>query len=373
MGDLKDLIMFTGVGQCGGNIAKLFFDAGYGGYFVNTSQDDLISLNVMKDMTFHAGKGCAKVIAKALEYANAYKERIISVRYERFAQYIYNMYCLGGGGGTGCGMTPELIREEKRQNPNAVIGAIVALPASTDSKTAKQNAMHLIEQLSELLDEGLIANLYVLDNNKGSIFEVNEHIFQRLTQLFQITNSNVKGIVDTSEIENVLRIIGCVNIADLKPQGNTFVLSPDGFIPKSTRGCERIVYSVSDDNMFCQEHIEEVFGKPDDFFKGYSGTSNSTVFAFGMQLPKEHLIALQQEVVEEQRSAKPKAKFGFKFSSGLADVNTQPTQPQPVQQVQPQPQATQSTVAPQQATANPVPQPVAQSTQQNITPANKQY
>lgn len=65
---LKDKVVFVGVGQAGGNIAKEFDSLGYKTFFINTSVEDLKVINVPDEQKYHIPytSGCAKDRDKAI-------------------------------------------------------------------------------------------------------------------------------------------------------------------------------------------------------------------------------------------------------------------------------------------------------------------
>ena len=61
MNDITKDFAFIGVGQAGGNIAELFELAGYKALYINTSQEDLATLeNAKQKHHIVGGEGAAK-------------------------------------------------------------------------------------------------------------------------------------------------------------------------------------------------------------------------------------------------------------------------------------------------------------------------
>lgn len=324
---MRDRNMFIGTGQCGGNIAREFDKLGYQAYYINSNLADLRTLGVSSDKTFHipSAEGCNKDVQKAKEYAKLYYDQIIEILNTKYSQFKNKFFCFSLGGGTGGGISPVLIQAIATANPDANVGAIVALPDESDSVKAKENALRCLQSLSSLLDIGTLKNVYLLDNSAGDILEINADIAERLTRLFNVTKPNIRGIVDTSEIENLLSISGCVNIFDIIEGESNLTLSQDKFLTKSGEGCQKILYSLKDDAHLIQSELEEITGKPIDYFKGYCEDSeNSIAFSFGMQMPKAKLATFERNYKEELESSRTEGKFGLNFDLGS---------PQPIEEV----------------------------------------
>lgn len=323
---MRDKVMFLGVGQCGGNIAKQFYDANYNCFFVNSNLGDLLTLGVPTRNTFHipSADGCNKDVSKAKEYGKLYYTQIIQTINTQFSLYKNIFVTFSAGGGTGSGLAPILIQAIASSNPNLNVGAIIVLPDKGDSIQAKENALRCIETISKLLTVQTLKNVYILDNNSGDMFAVNEVIFKRLTRFFDVTNNDVRGIVDISEIENLMSISGCVNILDMEVTEEGLRLTSEKSICKSPKGVAKMLYSLQDSSHFIRENVEDITGKPKDYFKGYCDTEYpSSVYAFGMQLPKSRLGMLEREFKEDTEASRIDDTFGVSFNLNVG----QPTQP----------------------------------------------
>lgn len=330
----RDTLLFVGTGQCGGNIAKNFYELGYFAYFINSSLEDLNTLNVSRDLLFHipTATGCSKNIKKAKEYGKLYHDRIISQITTKFSNIKYAFFCFSAGGGTGNGMSPILMQSLKNKMSDIKIGALVALPGKDDSLQAKHNAIQCVKTLSDLLDAGTLKNIYFLNNDAGDIMEVNQNATNRLARLFSITTENYRGLIDNSEIENVFSIPGCVNVCDIvvndtnkqldNLQNENIQLYPDKFICHSPKGCVKLVYSIRDENCFAKNEIQELYGVPVDFFKGYTDDF-SIAYAFGMQLPYNKLQELETELLNDKNKIHSNSKFSYKLSEDIAGLETQ--------------------------------------------------
>ena len=62
---MKDRIGFVAVGQAGGNIGRLFEDKGYSVLYLNTSDEDLETIDGVHKYHISGGEGCNKDRDKA--------------------------------------------------------------------------------------------------------------------------------------------------------------------------------------------------------------------------------------------------------------------------------------------------------------------
>ncbi len=60
MANLRDEILFIGIGQAGGNICQLFENKKYNTLCINSSPQDLDTLNVKHKYLITNGDGCSK-------------------------------------------------------------------------------------------------------------------------------------------------------------------------------------------------------------------------------------------------------------------------------------------------------------------------
>jgi len=171
---------WIGAGQCGGRIARSFYDLGYRKVLaVNTTHHDLDLLEIPQDQKFLMDigeKGAGKDMERGRAAVQQYQQEILHLARQTFgtgADHI--MVCFGAGGGTGGGSATGLIEIAQRyaryiglQNPNKKVGAIMTLPTvgEASSPLVAQNAHDVAWELSQMAAEGRISPLIIIDNER---------------------------------------------------------------------------------------------------------------------------------------------------------------------------------------------------------------
>lgn len=302
-------IAFIGIGQAGGNIAKEFMDLRYTAFFINTSATDLSTIETKIEYKYqipHA-QGCSKNRKLAQEYTIEHIDDIEQLIRSKFATYTHIMFCFSMGGGTGSGMTPLLLKGLLKKMPEITFGIIAALPEANDSPTAKHNAVTCFREISSLIG---LRNQYFIDNSKRNIGEkpislkqLNQTFVKRMHDFLSITSADEKGNADESEVKTLLGMEGNVVFADIysKDVSDKFNLPNidlDKTLATTKKGCAYLAYSLTSEDDFMREQVEDMFGKPSDYFKGYND-KQSFVAAFGLPLPVDTVQALAKGVGED--------------------------------------------------------------------------
>lgn len=153
----------VGLGHCGGNIAARFAEQGYRVLAMNTSQTELRATDgLSEDQRLYVGAeglngtgGALAVGAESLAAREAEILRAVAPWSELDA--LVAVGGLGGGTGGNLGLVVALLADT-----NLPVIALAVLPASSESHTAKVNAL---QGLNELLDAPFVA-LWVVDNQR---------------------------------------------------------------------------------------------------------------------------------------------------------------------------------------------------------------
>lgn len=312
---MSSSVAFVGVGQAGGNIAKEFKDLGYTTYYINTSAVDLQTIDADKNYKYQVpmAQGCSKNRDLAKKYTKEYYDTIVGQVKSKLGNFSHIFFCFSMGGGTGSGITPMLVNSLVNKIPDISFGIIAAIPELSESSKMKHNAMSCFTEIEGIIGLG---NIYFIANEnrkrEGRIIsyeELNKGFANKIHDFLSITNSDKKGTTDESEVLTLLKMEGNTVIADLLGGGATdkFNLPPITIEPtlaKSKKGCLYLAYSLINDEDFIQGKVEDVFGTPSDYFKGYND-KKSFVVAFGLPLPSETIHELQESYesdVEKRRS-----------------------------------------------------------------------
>jgi cell division GTPase FtsZ len=175
---------WIGAGQCGGRLAKSFYDLGYKKVLaVNTTHSDLDLLDIPEDQKFLMDigkKGAGKDMSRGEEAVQQNSQKILHLVRQVFgsgSQVGHIMLCCGAGGGTGGGSIFGLIDIAKRyaryielENPSKKVGVIMTLPTvgEASSPLVSENAYNVASRLGEMAKKGEISPLIIIDNNKIS-------------------------------------------------------------------------------------------------------------------------------------------------------------------------------------------------------------
>lgn len=296
---MNDRVAFIGIGQAGGNIAVEFKNLGYTSFFINTSIEDLNTIKVDTRYKYHipTAQGCNKDRDKAKQYTKDYYEIISNQIATKFGNITKLFFCFSMGGGTGSGITPLLINSLSKKMPNVTFNAVCIIPSDNESAKVKFNAYNCYAELKEIT---YLSNIYFIDNNYANKTDINifppnannleflnKQIANRIDDILSMCNPDTRGIIDTEEIEELLKVNGNVLLADIR-DGNIIV---DSIFPSTNKGSQYIAYSLASDKDFIQDKVEDMFSKPVDYYRGYNKNS-SFVAIFGLPFPDKRIEEL---------------------------------------------------------------------------------
>jgi len=206
---LVDKIVNVGIGQCGSNFVRELENFGYGSFYVNSSLEDLDTINTNKKNKYHikASKGMAKdrQMAKECILSNGNAENIADTIHEQnsMADIIFIYYSVSGG--TGGTMGNFIAMALADLYPEKTINVVAILPKSNEDIGLQANAIESLKHLKQLLEDGVITQLHLLDNNsREDIFSINKDFaicFNRFVSFNEITE---KGNLDEEERERLL-------------------------------------------------------------------------------------------------------------------------------------------------------------------------
>jgi cell division GTPase FtsZ len=196
-----------GSGQCGGRLAKSFYDIGYKkSIAINTAVSDLNPLDMPDNQKLRIGslEGSGKSMDKGGKAAEESAQAIFDKMKAVYGTVEKIIICVGFGGGTGAGSCPVLISIAKKYlefigntNPKQNIIVVAALPTSGELKSTivNKNNETVKKMMFEIADQGEVGPIILIDNSKiEKLYRgippakfwttVNDTI----TQLFQIFN-----------------------------------------------------------------------------------------------------------------------------------------------------------------------------------------
>lgn len=304
----KERLLFIGVGQAGGNITDLFEKKGYNTLYINTSSEDLSTLDgdVKKRYKIPSGTGCSKNKEKAKKYLKKNADGMLKHIESNFVNSDIVFFVFSAGGGTGAGLSPALLDALSQMNPDKKYGAIMVMPSKKESTICLKNAVGTYADVTAIQES---KSLFVLHNEKGDILQINKR-FTNLFNNFIVSASNAdrRGNIDGDEMETLLTSKGASVIVSLHEDEEGCLTLENEVYPEFTYGCGAIGLSVKSDCEKVQELLEDTMGIPDVYFNGYNDTHNIAIVT-EMNYADE-MIGEFQEVIKERKEGKKSGRSG---------------------------------------------------------------
>lgn len=295
---MKNKIAFVAVGQAGGNIGRLFEEKGFTVLYVNTSREDLDTLENAK-FKYHipGGEGCNKDRRKAKklivdDFDNIAGEIESKVK----ADIVFVIFASGGGTGSGAGpMLVDLLIDEGK-----TIGAITIIPAREESVKAHINSYECFSELTEI--EGTAA-CFIVDNAAGEKLTLNSDFVESFAAFLDIPDKHksVKGNIDKAEIEETLKAHGMAVVVRKKAQDSAGIIQAikeNVFAPLETdRAVKYIAASLS--GKVNMADLERAIGTPIDNFQTFN-EEETIVCVSGLTYPQARLDDVYNKVSENK-------------------------------------------------------------------------
>lgn len=321
---MKDRIAFVAVGQAAGNIGRLLEQEGYTVLYVNTSEEDLETLEGVK-FKYHIprGEGCNKDRHKA--------KRLVVDDFDNIAGEIdakaagagmlFVIFASGGGTGSGAGpMLADLLIDEGR-----AVGVVTVIPAPEESVKSQINSYECFTELEAIAGTGAC---FIIDNARGERMLLNREFVEAFTGFLGIPgrDRSVEGNIDRAEVMETLRAHGMAVAACCSGEGSAGLLQAlEGgpFAPaEADRAVKYIAASLAGGARMAD--LEKAFGTPVDNFQAFGG-SRSACCISGLSYPRGRLDAVYQkamgsrELVERSLAAARDAglKKGVNFLTEL--------------------------------------------------------
>lgn len=315
--NLKNEVIFLGLGNCGCKQAKIFYEMGYKAMFANGSEQDLKILgnvpNIYRLRGFDGFGGhrdramdCLVNNADFVRAIQNVKERIIFVLYAT-------------GGSTGSGTAPiceELLLEitDAEGNIGKIVCPVPTLPSSDEAIAKKKNAYQAILDMQEI--DGLGATFFINNNAANGDYDSINKTFAKMLDNF-LTNDSYGELnnFDVSERIEMLSQSGAMVLGLFgKEYDKAFMierLTKKGiFAPierNMTCGDIAIVHSGRDNSDIEVGTIVSEVGKAYNVFEGYNNGKSTLIAVSGLDYPITHikqLGELAQKAVEERKRSR---------------------------------------------------------------------
>lgn len=306
---LKEDIRFLAVGAAGANVAQMMEKKGYKTYYVNLAQQDLYLVNSPNKLHIKNGEGASKNRDKAKEVLSESIDEVLETLDNQITEkYVFTVFSLGGGTGSGCG---PFLSSVIAENPEKKVGLVIILPSMEESLQARINAY---ESLSEIIPlKNSLGSIFILDNNKRkdklSINRSFSGLFDSFINIVDVPSS-IYGVIDVAEQKTLLETSGIAMIHKVaqNEQSNLLATINDG-IYATIEPNKKIKYiglsqpeAQEDKSPIEISSIIDVVGQPIDTYMGY-GNSETVLYLGGMSFPKTYINNLAESIRAEQEKA----------------------------------------------------------------------
>ena len=312
--NLKNDVLFLGLGNCGCKQAKLFHEMGYKTMFANGSEQDLKILgdvpNIYRLKGFDGFGGhrsrAMDCLVSNVDFVNTLKnikEKIVFVLHAT-------------GGSTGSGIAPiceEVLLSIVDEDSNAkkIVCPVSTLPSSDEAIAKKKNAYQAMLDMQEI--SGLGASFFINNNALNGDYGNINRTFAKMLNNF-LTNDAYGEInnFDESERIEMLSQPGAMVLGIFTKNYDESLminrLTKSGiFAPiesDKTCGDIAIVHRGKDSSDIKVENIVSEVGKAYNIFEGYNNGKTTLVAIGGLNYPISHirqLGELAQKAVEERK------------------------------------------------------------------------
>lgn len=334
---IKESCVFIGVGQGGCNIVQEFEQDGCNAFYVNTSLEDLDTIDTSIKNKYHIEglKGMAKDRQYALEVItdeNNIADTICRAIYERYANakiYYFVFTSSGGTGGTMGGILAEAFGEIYGEE-DKFANVITVLPRDIEDLGMQYNARESLNQIKEAMKNGNITNVQILDNNsREDKMKVNKDFAITFSRLLNFENINAEGNFDESEIEVALTAPGIYTMIEFEDDdfGNGLANAVDKSVyAKSLKNpsVNGMILNKKYNNDLSLQLIREEFGVPKFTHSSIWNDETNIILASGMSFNENllnHLASnyntLLQKKKEIEESIKEQLQETIELESDL--------------------------------------------------------
>lgn len=219
---LKERVVFCGIGQGGGNITRELELKGCQCYYVNTSLDDLDTIDTSYDNKYHISK--TKGMAKDIEFATEVitsdenDDKIVEAVYKQYANASIYFFVYTTAGGTGGGMGNKIAKRMKERFPDKIVNTINVKPHREEDMMLQYNSIQCFDEIEKLLEEDYITSIQVIDNNKRDFNKkssINKEYADIMDEILSYTSITTEGNLDEEEIERLFMVKGVTVINKL--------------------------------------------------------------------------------------------------------------------------------------------------------------
>lgn len=302
---------FVGLGQMGGNAAKSVYVKEYPVMAANTAQSDLDSLDIPEDCKYHilGGYGSSKERKKAKQLLAENDcenfDLLINEIKERFKECKVIFLMGSSGGGSGSAIVPAT-KKRLQAETDKIICVVTCIPDDNASIKESMNCYEFFQELESVEGGGAT---FIIDNNKNKDkLTLNEQFACYLDAFLNCETISTRGVVDRSEIENVLSQRGmCIVNKQGSDKATTQTvierIRDNIYVPLEDDGVVSNIALVNSNNNVRLNEIFEYVGKPLATFEGWE--LDATVLAIsGCSLPYKKLEEIKQKIEDNKDTIK---------------------------------------------------------------------
>lgn len=303
---LKEEIRFLAVGAAGANVSQMFEKKGFKTYYVNLAKQDLDLINSPNKLHIRNGEGASKCRDKAKDVLSESIDEVLETLEQQITEkYIFVVYSLGGGSGSGIGT---FLGSVLAENPDKKVGLVVILPSMKESLQARINAY---EALTEIIQaKSSLCSIFILDNNtREDILSINRTFAGLFDSFVNIEgSSSIRGVLDLAEQKTLLETSGVAMIHRVGQDGQNDLLPiiKEGiYAPlEPNKKVKYIGLSQPDKkDVISIDSVIDVVGNPIDTYLGYGNQQETVLYLAGLSFPKTYINNLAESIKAEQERA----------------------------------------------------------------------
>lgn len=303
---LKEEIRFLSVGAAGANVAQMLEKKGFKAYYVNLAKQDLDLINSPNKLHIKNGEGASKCRDKAKELLSESIDEVLEVLEQQITEkYIFVVYSLGGGTGSGIGtFLASVIAENQDKN----VGLVVILPSMKESLQARINAYEAMTEIVQTKNS--LGSIFILDNNtREDKLSINRTFATLFDSFINIEgSSSIRGVLDIAEQKTLLETSGVATIhrVGLDGQNDLLPIIKEGiYAPlESNKKVKYIGLSQPDKkDVISIDSVIDVVGNPIDTYLGYGNQQETVLYLAGLSFPKTYINNLAESIKAEQDRA----------------------------------------------------------------------
>lgn len=316
----KNSVLNISFGQGAGNIGQLMEQQGILNLAINTSKQDLDTLNVKHKYLIKNGQGCGKDRNKSKKLVVNDFENILAVinnilDTNNTIKHIFIGFTMGGGSGSGGGpMLAKLIANEY-SNINVCVYAVI--PSKNEPFKAQYNACECYRELIKIENLG---SMFFLDNNKHeNKFIINRYFVDDLMAFLKIPDEDKssKGNIDIEEMNTILSCNLMINIS--VTDENNHQINPSILVDIERDGFVKYI-ALSNAKQNLLKDIQASVGYPLDAFYTFNNRKINVIVLAGLSLPSSSMneifdLVNQRSTMITRESTTKELKLNDIFSS----------------------------------------------------------